>query len=696
MDRRTFLTAAGVGATAVFLPRSLTAGLSNLSDADIESRVKEIMSRMTLADKVGQMSGDVLENAPMIIGYNKYRSTTTHDNKKLGIPGIHFVDGPKGINFKGSTCFPSSIARGASFDAGLSRRVGEVMGYEARARGANYTGAVCINVIRHPAWGRSQETFGEDPMHLGVMGSSFALGLQEYIMACAKHYACNNIEDTRMFVDVKIDERTLREIYLPHFKKCVDAGVASVMCAYNTVNHDTCSANKHLLTEILKEQWGFKGFIISDFGAVKNGEKAANAGLDVEMPTTVFWGGRLKRLVLDNKVSEQRIDDAVTRILRQKFRFGLFEKQPQLDVSKIASQEHTRVALDAARKGIVLLKNENSALPLERGKIKKLAIIGEMAGAKNIGDRGSSVVWPPYVVSPLEGITQKGTGLEIIYEPGRNSDAAARVAGNADAAIVVAGLTYVNEGEANDRDSLTLSPDQELVIKAAAGANKRTVVVLFGGSAIVMEAWKDAVPAIVMAWYPGMEGGNAIAEILFGDVNPGGKLPLVFPNSADQLFKFENKARTVQYGYYHGYRWFDKKNIEPAFPFGFGLSYTKYNYSSLRLNKKSVDRDDKLVAQVDVTNIGARAGEEIVQLYVGYNGAKIDRPVKDLKAFEKVALDPGQTKTVSLEISPQELAWYNPEKGAWQIEDIEYLAMVGPSSRTQDLKLKDTFRIQGG
>jgi beta-glucosidase len=695
MDRRTFLTAAGVGASAAFLPRVLPAALANLGDADIERRVQELLAKMSLDDKVAQMSGEVLGNGMQLLGYNKFAPTKTPDNQRLGIPGIKFVDGPRGINFKGCTCFPVSIARGASWDADLQKRVGEVMGYEARAHGANYTGAVCINVVRHPSWGRSQETFGEDPAHLGVMGSSLALGIQEHIMACAKHFACNNIEDTRMFVDVKIDERTLREVYLPHFKKCVDAGVASVMCSYNTVNGDIASANKHLITDILKGDWGFKGFIISDFGAVKNGEKSANAGLDVEMPSTVFWGGRLKQLVREGKVPEKRIDDAVTRILREKFRFGLFDKQEKPELTKSVSQAHAQVALEAERKSIVLLKNEKSALPFDRSQIKTVAVIGELADSPNIGDHGSSVVRPPYVVTPLAGIRNKCGKVNVIYDPGRSLETARSVASKADAVVIVAGETYLDEGEGHDRVDLNLSVFQEHLIKGVAEANKRCVVVLEAGGALCMESWKDAVPAIVMAWYPGMEGGNAIAEILFGDINPGGKLPLVFPKSADQLFKFENRARAVEYGYYHGYRWFDKKNLEPAFPFGFGLSYTKYIYSSLRLGKKFVGKDEKLAVQVDVTNMGARAGEEIVQLYVGYNGTKIDRPVKDLRAFAKVALEPGQTKTVSLELNPQDLAWYNPEKGAWQIEDIDYVVMVGPSSRPEDLKLKDTFRIQG-
>jgi len=697
MDRRKFLAAIGVGASAALLPSSLFAEIASLSSNELERRVQELLARMTLDDKINQMSGAVLLNAlGQMTGYNKYHPTVTPDNHRLGIPGIRFVDGPRGINFQGSTCFPVNMARGASWDPGLQKRVGEIMGYEAKARGANYTGAVCINLVRHPSWGRSQETLGEDPLHLGIMGASFALGLQKYIMACAKHFACNNVENARQYLDVQIDERTLREIYLPHFKRCVDEGVASIMCAYNKLNGQYCSANRHLLQEIVKDDWKFQGFIISDFGAVHDGEESANAGLDVEMPTTRYWGPHLKKMVLDGKVSKQRIDDAVTRILREKFRFGLFEKQTKLDASKIASPEHAGLALDAERKSIVLLKNEKDALPLQRTEVSSIALLGPFADTPNIGDKGSSVVRPPYVITPLAGLREKaGKAVALRYDSGEKIDVAEKLASQADAAVVVVGCNWMDEGEAHDRLNLNLSSSQEQLIKAVASANKRTIVVVEAGGAVVMESWKDKVLAILMAWYPGMEGGNAIAEIIFGDANPCGKLPLVFPKSADQLLKFDSRARTAQYGYYHGYRWFDKKGLDPAFPFGFGLSYTTFQYSNLRLSKKVVDKDDKVIAKVEITNTGKMPGEEVVQLYVSYPGTKIDRPLKDLKAFTKLALDPGQTKTVSLEFPSRELAFFNPEKGEWQIENIEYTALVGPSSSPNDLKLKDNFLVLG-
>jgi len=694
MDRRKFMATVGVSATAALLPERILAELASLSPDELERQVQSLLAQMTLAEKVSQMSGAVLKNAPQLLGYNKLTPTFTPDNHRLGIPGIRFVDGPRGVNFKGSTCFPVSMARGASWDPEVSRGVGEVLGYEAAARGANYTGAVCINVLRHPSWGRAQETFGEDPLHLGVMGSQFALGIQEHIMACAKHYACNNVENSRQYLDVSIDERTLREIYLPHFKRCVDSGIASIMCAYNVVNGQYCSASKHLTADILKDDWNFKGFIISDFGAVHESEASANSGLDVEMSTTLYWGRKLAKLVRDGKVPEARINDAVTRILRQKIRFGLLEKnRPRLDKSKIASPEHAKVAREAAAKSMVLLKNQKSALPLDR-QVKSIAIIGPFADSPNIGDKGSSVVRPPYVVTPLAGIRNlAGAGIRVSYDPGEKIESAEQLASNSDAAIVFVGNDWMDEGEAHDRINLNLSAGHEALVKTVAAANKRTIVVLFSGSAICMESWKDQVPAILMAWYPGMEGGNAIAEIIFGEQNPSAKLPIVFPKSADQLFKFEPRARTAKYDLYHGYRWFDKKALEPAFPFGFGMSYTTFKYSNPRLAKTAFAQDEIITASVDVSNTGSSAGEEIVQLYSAYPQSAIDRPVKDLRAFSKISLNPGQTKAVTLSFPAQDLAFFNPEKG-WTIEPVPHSILIGPSSSNNDLKAAGTLLIR--
>lgn len=672
-----------------------------------EKRIREILDKMTLSEKIGQMTACSLPHRliVMLFRYN-YWVFESGRNRKLGIKSLKFTDGPHGVSINKSTCFPVSMCRGAAFDAELEERVGDVIGIEARSQGADHFGGVCINVLRHPGWGRAQETYGEDPHHLGVMGVALTRGVQRHMMACAKHYACNSIEESRYFVDVKADERTLREIYLPHFKKCVDAGVASFMSAYNKVNGHLCGHNEVLLKKILKQDWGFEGFVVSDFiRGVKNTVRAANAGLDIEMPVPIFYGLALWAAVKRGKVPMHNIDDSVLRVLRMKDKFSKVGVPGAYDKSKVACKDHTNLALEAARKGIVLLKNENGALPIEREKVKTIAVVGRLADYANLGDYGSSRVRPPYAITPLAGIRNRGGDkLKIVYASGKNLAEAKQAAKSADAVVVVAGLKWPDEGEfwvsfpsfksGRDRINLDLSKDQEELILAVASENKRCVVVLEGGSAITMERWKDKVAAILMAWYPGMEGGTAIAEILFGDVNPSGKLPMVFPKSTDQLPFFDNKVKEIDYGYYHGYRLFEKKYLEPLFPFGFGLSYTTFKYGNLKLSSKQIAKSGKIIAAVDVTNTGKMAGDEIVQLYVGYNGSKVDRPVKDLKAFARVALKPGETRTATLTVQAEDLAYYNVEKSGWEIEEIEYIVYVGPSSRQQDL-ISDSFKISG-
>ncbi len=696
MNRRNFLRTIGAGAVVLAMFGGSVTAISGQSDAEIEKRVEDVLSRMTLDEKIEQMSGNILRDIVQGFfakghGYTGF----TPANKRLGIPALKCLDGPRGVGFfYKTTCFPVSAARGSTWDAELEERVGAVMGYETRAVGANMLLCPCINVVRHPSMGRAQESYGEDPYHLGVMGAGLVVGLQKHVMACPKHYAVNNIEESRMFVDVRVDERTLREIYLPHFKMCVEAGAASIMSAYNDVNGYLCGHNTHLLRDILKGEWNFDGFVVSDWvNAVEDTIEAADAGLDIEMPRPEYYGKHLKKAVLDGRVSEEVIDEAVTRILRQKFKFDI--REAGYDRNKVACREHTALAREVAQKGIVLLKNSNSALPLDRTKVRTIAVVGELADKANIGDLGSSKVTPPYAVAPLEGIRDRAGGLvEVVYDVGRNLSAARRIASQADAVIVVAGLTWKDEGEGNDRENLNLHKEDERLIKAVAEENERCIVILEGGAAITMESWKDKVPAILMAWYSGMEGGNAIADVLFGDVNPSGKLAIVFPKSLDQLFEHDNKSKTVEYDYYHGYRYFDKKGLEPAFHFGFGLSYTEYKYENLRLDKKKTGKSGKIQVKVDVTNIGRVSGEEIVQLYIGYKGSRVDRPVKDLKGFGKLALEPGQTRTLTFELKPGDLAYYNIDKGAWEIEDIEYVVYVGPSSRQDDL-LSDTFKVSG-
>ncbi|MHA1726926.1 MAG: beta-glucosidase family protein, partial [Promethearchaeota archaeon] len=632
-----------------------------LIEQEIEQKAKEILGSMTLKEKLKQMSGDgtLLKNGlSMAIRYNK-KPIPAGVNKRLGIPGILFSDGPRGVVMGNATCFPVSIARGASWDIELEEKIGNAIGIEARAMGANFFGGVCINLLRHPAWGRAQETYGEDPYHLGEMGAALVRGVQKHIIACAKHYACNSMENVRFKVNVKINERTLREIYLPHFKKCVNTGVASIMNAYNKVNGDYCGHNRHLLMEILKEDWGFKGFVITDFiHGIRDGIKAVNAGVDIEMPFQ--WKMKPKKLMQYLKkgnITEEQINDSVLRILRKLIQFESKIDPTIYTIDKVSCKEHVLLALEAARKSIVLLKNQNNLLPLNRNSIKKIVVLGKLASMENTGDHGSSRVYPTHVITPLEGIKKvAGKEIQVIYNEGKNMQENIEDIKTADAIIVVVGYTHRDEGEyirtiGGDRDSLNLRPiDEELILKVSE-INPNCIIVMEGGSAIIMEPWKDMIPAILMAWYPGMEGGTAIGEIIFGDVNPSAKLPVTFPKSQDQLPYFDRDAEEIEYGYYHGYRLMDKQKFEPAFYFGHGLSYTHFTPDNLRLDSSNVTKGDSITIKIDITNQGKMFGEEIAQLYVGYKNPSIERPVKELKGFKKIALQPGETKTCTLTLN---------------------------------------------
>jgi beta-glucosidase len=655
-----------------------------------ERRIAALISGMSLDEKIREMAGTthLLKQAMMLIRYNKYHFLAG-GNKRLGIPPLRFTDGPRGVVFGNSTCFPVSMARGATWDRRLEERIGGAIGVEARAQGADFFGGVCINLPRHPGWGRAQETFGEDPYLLGEMGAALLRGAQRHVMACAKHYACN------------VDERTLREIYLPHFKRCVDEGVAAIMSAYNKVNGWYCAQNRHLLRDILKGEWGFDGLVMSDFvWGTRSTTDAALGGLDIEMPMRRYFGRRLKKAVTNGKVPEAVVDEAVTRILRTKARFGVTDPGASYTRDRVACADHVALAFESASKCIVLLKNEAGILPLQDDGLRRIAVIGKLADMENIGDYGSSRVRPPYVITPLQGIRTRAGSIAVAYESGEDLTLAAKAAREADVAVVVVGFTGRDEGESipyvklgGDREDLSLRAKDIALIAAVAGATDKCVVVLEGGSAVLTAGWRDKVPAILMAWYPGMEGGNALAAILFGDENPSGKLPVTFPESNDQLPHFDKKAKSIEYGYYHGYRLFDKEGMEPAFSFGFGLHYAEYAYSDLRLSAQELDANGTLTVEADITNAGEMGGCDVVQLYVSCPASGVDRPVKELKGFTRVHTEPGETKTVTFEVEARDLAYYDTAAGDWKVEEGEYTVFIGSSSRAEDLHLRAAFTI---
>jgi beta-glucosidase len=693
-----------------------------LTTDQIEARARDLLAQLTLDEKIWMMYGDTPfwpGLADMMGGGYGQQAWPAGAVPRLGIPGIRFSDGPRGVVMPGATTFPVSMARGASWDVDLGERIGDAIGRELRALGGNHFGGVCINLLRHPAWGRAQETYGEDTHHLGAFGAALIRGVQRHVMACAKHYALNSMENARFTVDVTVDPRALHEVYLPHFKWAVDAGVASVMSAYNSVNGEWCGQNEALLTGILKEQWGFEGFVLTDFiFGMRDARKAALAGQDLEMPFQMLYHRDLKGLVERGEVPVARIDDAALRLLRQQVRFAQGRDPSDYTPDVVGSEAHRRLAREAAQKSIVLLKNEGDALPLVN--VRRVAVIGKLADTHNTGDRGSSDTQPDYVITPLQGLRAAlGDEVTVEYDDGSDPTRAARRAQGADAVICVVGYTHGDEGEyippdlmtqfapnlpqptpeeepiaqtmmqggapdeeeagfgvGGDRSSLTLHSDDEVLIQAVAAANPRTIVAIMGGSAVVTESWREQVQAILMLWYPGMEGGNAFADVLLGRVNPSGKLPCTFPRRAEDLPFFDKDATAITYDLWHGYRKLERDGARPAFPFGFGLSYTTYAYSNLQLAQDRLGADDTLVATVDVTNTGNVGGEEVVQLYVAAYGSAVERAPKELKAFARVALAPGETRAVRLEVPVADLAYYAVEKG-FVVERIGYEAVIG-------------------
>jgi beta-glucosidase len=664
----------------------------NMNDKEIEDYVNDVLNQMTLEEKVKQMIGNGMYLKVMMDGGFGKRVYDAAGSEKFKIPPLKFTDGPRGVIIPGSTCFPVSMARGASWDIDLEEKIGDVIGKEVRAHGGNLFGGVCINNLRHPSWGRAQETYGEDAFLLGEFGAALTRGVQKHnVMATAKHFTANSIENARFKVNVKMDERTLREVYLAQFKRCVEEGCATIMSAYNKVRGKYCGHNDYLLRKILKEEWNFKGFVHSDwiFG-LRNTVGGITGGLDVEMPRAKYYRiRRVENTLQKGMISEEMINDAAGRVMRTVLHYTTKDDPQTYDQNLIGCEEHRKVALEAAEKSMVLLKNENNILPLNKNEIKKLGVFGRLARIKNTGDHGSSNVNIKNVITPLKGIKEYlGDSIELLYNDGRDNKNVKETAKEVDAAIIVVGLTYKNEGEfirelrtGGDRENLSLNVDHIELIKDVASQNKNCVVILIGGSAIMMEEWKNEVPTILMAWYSGMEGGKALAKIIFGETNPGGKLTFTIPKDSSDLPFFDKNADEIEYGYYHGYTLFDKEGLEPAFPFGFGLSYTTFTYSNLEVNVK----DEKVIATIDIKNTGKVAGDEIAQLYIGLENSNVDRPKKLLRGFKRIHLKPNEIQNARIEVPIKNLAWYNPDSKSWEIEKILYTLLIGSSSRKEDL-----------
>lgn len=673
-------------------------------------KAKEIVNQMSLEEKVYLMSGNItLADMQEDFKKGKHYNETPYEaggNERLGVPAMKFIDGPRGVvaGTGKSTCFPVSMSRGATFDKELEERIGKAIGKEIRAYGGNLFGGVCINLPPNPGWGRSQETYGEESFHLGIMGSALVKGVQsENVIACVKHYAFNSMENARFKVNVTTDKRTEREVYLAHFKETIDVGAASVMSAYNKYQGPHCGHNDYLLNQVLKDEWDFDGFVISDFiWGIRDTVEAANGGMNIEMNDTHQFGEKLVEAVKNGQVTEDKIDDAAIRIVRTLLAFTEADNK-KYGEEVIGNKEHIALALEAAEKSMTLIKNENRTLPFSKSETKRIAVIGKLGEKENIGDHGSSRVYPPYVVTPLEGIKKIIPNAEVIFDDGQDLTRTKALAASVDAVVFVVGFNHDDEGEfienAQDDQNLTaigvefdavggdrketlgLHADEVELIKEIGPANRNSVAVLIGGNMIMMEEWKKDVSSILMAYYPGMEGGTAIAKTIFGEVNPSGKLPFVIPTDEKHLPQIDWLADEITYDYYHGYAKLEKEGIEPSVPYGFGLSYTTFNHSNAKFEVK----DENIIARCDVTNTGDLVGDEVVQMYVGFEHSKIDRPVKVLRGFERITLLPGETKTVEISCSLDKLEWYNPEKNTWELEDMDYAVYIGNSSDEQDL-----------
>jgi len=795
----------------------------------IDEQVDEILSAMTLEEKTSFVHGETAMSLRAV--------------PRLKVPALQLADGPLGIRWGTSTAFPAPIAMAATWDVALVKRFGEAIAQEFRNKGRQVWLGPGMNIIRVPQCGRNFEYYSEDPFLAARMAVAAITGAQAHgVVACAKHYACNNQEFERTTVNVQADERTLREIYLPAFEFAVrEANVLAVMASYNRINGPYATASQPLLSDILKDEWGFQGFVVSDWGAVHDTEDTALAGLDLEMdgasPTGAYWGnGQLLAAVQGGAVAESAIDDKVRRILRALLFTGIMDAPWDSPDEEIIA--HRALVREIAREGIVLLKNEGNLLPLDKNAAQTIAVLGPNHAEARIGGGGSSAVTPYYAVGPLAGLENvagpqvqfvsalgvpasddyvpapasfltppggAGNGLrgeyfsnrllqgvpaivrtdatvnfnwgsgsphasipanefsvrwsgtltvpttgtwdlgmatddgfrlwldgalliddwqnhglqairttlqlvggephELVIEYYEDAGEAAAVlicaqntaldeavtaATGADAALIFVGLTSARESEGFDRGSIDLTGSEQALIHAVRAVNPNTVVVIVAGSQVGFEGWVDDVPAVVQAWYGGQEAGNAIADVIFGEINPGGRLPMTFVRRwADHPAYGLYPGGVYSDGLDVGYRYFDHAATPPAFPFGHGLSYTTFEYSDLTIDTALLASNGVVSVSFTVENTGARAGSETAQVYVRDVATSVPRPVKELKGFAKVRLELGSAKSVTVELGPRAFAYYDVASSDWRIEPGTFEILVGSSS--QNIRLSGSF-----
>lgn len=658
----------------------------------MDTRRKEILRKLTLEEKAGLCSGLDFWH--------------TKGVERLGIPSLMLTDGPHGLRKQNTssdhlglgdsvpaTCFPSAAGLAASWNRDLLRSVGEALGRECQAEGVSILLGPGTNIKRSPLCGRNFEYFSEDPYLSSEMAASHIQGVQSQgVGTSLKHFAANNQEHRRMSTNVVVDERTLHEIYLRSFEGAVvQSQPWSVMCSYNRVNGEYASENAFLLTEILREKWGFQGFVVSDWGAVNERVQGLAAGLDLEMPSSGGAGdAKIIQAVQDGSLSEETLNIAIERIL------AFIDKavEHRKEAVSFDMEEHHRLARIAAQESMVLLKNEEGILPL--GRSGTIAVIGEFAEKPRYQGGGSSHVHPTRLSVPLKELSQAAAGhAKITSSPGFELDQddvhldllrnAVDQASQADVVVMFMGLPDRYESEGYDRTHMRLPSNQIAVLEAVAAVQPNLVVVLSNGAPVVMP-WMDKAKAVIEGYLGGQGAGGAIADILFGDATPSGKLAETFPvrleDNPSYLF-FPGEGDRVEYreGIFVGYRYYDAKRVEPLFPFGHGLSYTTFEYSDLKLDKNRMRDDEKLTVSLQVSNTGNRAGQEIVQIYVRDVESTVSRPDKELKGFCKVTLQPGETKEVTIELEKQAFAYYHTPLKDWVVESGEYRVLVGKSSR---------------
>ena len=727
-------------------------GLLVFSQNSIDQKVENLLRKMTLEEKVGQLtqySGDNSATGPVTFkGNHKELIKSGKIGSMLNILGADYTRQYQEVAMQSrlkipllfaqdvihgyKTTFPIPLAEAASWDLEAIEKSARISAVEASAGGIHWTFAPMVDIGRDPRWGRVMEGAGEDT----YLGSKIAyarvkgfqgngLGNIDSVMACAKHFAAYGAAvGGRDYNSVDMSRRQLWEVFLPPFKAANDAGVATFMNSFNDLNGIPATGNKYLQRDILKNKWGFEGFVVSDWGSmremiahgfVRDNREAAlaaiTAGSDMDMESSAYIAN-LANLVKDGKVSRDLVDDAVRRVLRKKFELGLFDdpykfSNKQREQKELNNPEHLKAARDVAKKSIVLLKNENNLLPLSKDT-KTIAFIGPLVKAVKDNHGFWSVDLPTVdydklITTQWDGVKNRiGKNTKLLYARGSDISGdskagfteAVEIAGQSDVVIMSVGETFNMSGEAKSRGEIGLPGVQEDLIKAVQATGKPVVVLINAGRPLVFNWTADNVPAILYTWWLGSEAGNAIADVLFGDYNPSGKLPMTFPSSVGQIPIYYNHLNTGRpssgdndKNYKSAYL---DLSIYPKYEFGYGLSYTNFEYGNLKLDKKQINQNEKIEVSFELKNTGKREGAEVVQVYLHDKFASVVRPVKELKDFQKINLKPGETKTVRFTIDKEKLSFYN-EDLEWQAEVEEFGLMIGSSSR--DIRLKASFEL---